>query len=361
MSPASARSLTRLVVEPGRHAYPQAELAAALRDRIAALPDARPLTQMVGFVAQRSGIDTRHLELDLETIDARSDWYRLVNEATLSMARRALLSLCGGDVAELRGLDGLITVSSTFAGFPALSRRLQADLGLDRDALCYDLSGLGCAGPTQGLFLADTLLASGACRRICVVCADAMGTHGESRTHRTLPDVSQVVAHCLASDGAAAMLLDADRPDAGDPPLFTWRACALDTRMWDDALDQNDFTASADNQPLISVGQAIRTRFIEELAPFLTPDALASSMFIHPGGAALMKQMARAYPPLEATVARSSHVLRTHGNVGSASVLFVLADALERGATLSSECRLVALGPGIVSTILTLGKIEVPT
>ena len=157
------------------------------------------------------------------------------------------------------------------------------------------------------------------------------------------------------------MLLDADRPDAGDPPLFTWRACALDTRMWDDALDQNDFTASADNQPLISVGKAIRTRFIEEIAPFLTPDALASSMFIHPGGAALMKQMARAYPPLEATVARSSHVLRTHGNVGSASVLFVLADALERGATLSSECRLVALGPGIVSTILTLGKIEVPT
>ncbi|MEZ4451957.1 MAG: hypothetical protein R3B09_21015 [Nannocystaceae bacterium] len=361
MSPAPARSLRRLVVEPGRYTYPQSELAAALRARVAALPDARPICQMVGFIAQQSGIDARHLEFEVDAIDARTDWYRLVNEATLSMARRALLSLCGGDVAELRRLDGLIAVSSSFAGFPALSRRLQADLGLDPGALCYDLAGLGCAGPTQGLFLADTLLSSGACRRVCVVCVDAMGTHGESRVHQTLPDVSQVVAHCLASDGAAAALLTAEDPDAGEPPVMTWRASAIDTRLWSDALDQNDFTASADNQPLIAVGKAIRTRFLDELAPFLTPEAVASSMFIHPGGAALMTQMAKAYPSLEATVARSSHVLRTHGNVGSASVLFVLADALERDTPLTSECRLLALGPGIVSTLLTLQKVEVPT
>jgi alkylresorcinol/alkylpyrone synthase len=346
------RFLNGLTVVPGRHTLPQADLAARFRERLAQLPGSAEVGRMVGFVYGHSTIEARHLEAPLSDLDSRG-WYRLVNEATETMGRRALDALFteGRRAADC---DGLVAVSSSFAGFPSLTRRLQQSAGFSPDAVCYDLTGLGCAGPTHGLQLADLLVARGACRNVCVLCVDAMATHGESRRHGTVPTMSQLVAHCLASDGAAAALVGAE-PHAST--RLSWRRAELSSRLWENALSENDFTASEDGQPFISVGKAIRTRLLDELRPFLDEAAGAPALF-HPGGAALMRVLADAYPALGDTLALSSGVLRRNGNIGSASVLWVLDAALRERHPLTPTLRLFALGPGIVSTVLRLDGVE---
>ena len=342
--------LKRLVITPGAHTRPQAELARDLRARIADLPGSRQITSVVGFVYERSGIKQRHFEIDLEEIERHDNWYGLVNQATFALGARALEQLFSEEISPA-DCDGLVVVASSYAGFPSLGRRLQARFGLPASAPCFDLTGLGCAGPTHGLYLAHTLLEQGACRDVCVLCVDAMGTHGQSRKHREVPVMSQLVAHCLASDGAAALVLG---KDPGARPLLGYEACSLSSRLWPDSLDLNDFTASEDGQPYISVGSGIRTRLLEECAVAFTPEVLASPLYLHPGGAALMKIIADRFPELRETAALSLSVLAEHGNVGSPSLLWVLDQALARGLPVGPQVHLFALGPGIVSSMLRL-------
>jgi predicted naringenin-chalcone synthase len=167
--------------------------------------------------------------------------------------------------------------------------------------------------------------------------------------------MAQVVAHCLASDGAGAVVLGLD---PGAKPVLSFREARLRNQLWPDSLDQNDFSADAENQPTMAVGKEIRTRLTDELGPLLDATALSEPILFHPGGAALMALMAEKWPALAETIAISSHVLTNHGNLGSPSLLWVLARALELEASVTPRLRLVALGPGIVSTLLLLDGVE---
>lgn len=341
-------SLQQLAVTPGAHDYTQRDMAQRMRARVRDLPQGRPLAQSVGFMYERSGIERRHVEVRLRDLDLRDDWYRVVNEATLSMARRALdqLQQQGWDPQQC---DGLVVVSATHSGFPSLGRRLQEELGLNPELLCHDLAGLGCAGPPQGWHLAHTLLESGQCESVCLVCVDAMGTYSETRKHHSPPSTSQLVAHCLASDGAAAAVLSS-KPG---PALLKYERATFKSRLWSDALDLNDLSADAQGQPLLTVGANIRGRLVNEVTPAI--QALGEDpLLMHPGGVALMEAVRRQWPQRSDSVDVSLGVLREHGNVGAASALWVLADALERGLPVSPRLHLFALGPGIVTTLLTL-------
>jgi predicted naringenin-chalcone synthase len=349
--------IRQLATVAGAHTYAQARLADELHAELEPLGDARAVAQLVRFVYAHSAIVERHLEVPLEEARRRDDWVRLVNEATLSLCLRSLGELFAGEGAPpASACDGLVAVSSSHAGFPGLTRLIQERLGFPLDALTFDLGALGCAGPTQGLYLATTLVATGACRNVCLVCVDAMGTHGAARRHRRAPSMAQVVAHCLASDGGAALVIS---KDPGPRPLLSFRAAMLRNQLWPGALDLNDFTADEDNQPFMSVGKEIRNRIVEELAPTVEdPAARGSPILFHPGGAALMKLLAERWPELADSIALSCAVLAQHGNLGSSSLLWVLAEAMARRETLAPRLRLAALGPGIVSTLLTLEGVE---
>lgn len=346
--------LQRLATAHGAFAHAQADLAEAFRASLDQLEGGQRVAQMVGFVSEHSAIRTRYIEIPDAALDDRRDWYRLVNEANEAMATRVLRGLFQ-DGAEAARCDGFIVVSSSYSGFPSLSRRLVEPLGLPLDALCFDLAGLGCAGPTQALALAHGLLEQGRCRSVCMLCVDAMGTFARCRRHRRAPTMSQVVAHALASDGAAALIVSRD---PGDQPLLCFERSRVDSRLWPGSLDQNDLTADEYNEPLLSVGKDIRTRIGVEIDRVLDGEALGEPLLLHPGGAALMRLLAERHPQLGPTVDLSMSVLAGHGNLGASSLLWVLQAALRNKVRLSPRLRLLALGPGIVTTCLRLDGVK---
>ena len=336
----------------GAQTIDQGQLALRMDAALAECGAPSRLRQQAVFVHQRAGVARRHFELPLDESAQRRDWFRATNEASERLARRALEAL---EPSVLRSCDGLICVSSSHAGFPSLSRVLQDGFGLDRSMVCFDLAGLGCAGPTHGLFLADTLVGQGVCDAVCVLCVDVMGTQSLLRRHFAVPTLAQVVAHCLASDAAGAVVV---RREPWPGAALDYDGAALRSELWPDSLDQNDLNACEHNEPFLAVGKAIRTRLTQEVEPLL--EALGESRFLlHPGGKALMTALGAARPDLGDSIAIASDVLENHGNVGAASLIWVLGRALERRAALTSRLTLFALGPGIVTTALTLDGVGV--
>jgi alkylresorcinol/alkylpyrone synthase len=348
----------RVTVERGAHAVGQLELGARLALQIERTADGGArAAQLAAFVHERSGIAERTFELPLDVVDRRTDWYLLVNEATESLSRRTLEKLFAADPGA-RDADALVVVTSSYAGFPALSRRLQAALELPLDLACFDLSGLGCAGATQGWLFAHALLSAGQARRVSLLLVDVMGTFAQSRRHRTAPSMEQLVAHCLASDGAAALSLSlSTEPEPTIDCFLSYMDAGLASRLWPCSLHLNDLTADRENAPFLAVGGEIRVRLMGELAA-LGIGAGGEPVFFHPGGAALMGALRDGHPELSETAALSASVLEESGNVGSASAVWVLERALARGMAVTPRFRLVALGPGIVTTVLTVDGVE---
>ena len=191
-----------LVTEPGRHTVAQEDLAQAFRERLGELPDPEGQGRLVGFIAAQSEIRQRYVEAEPRGHAGRADWIGLVNRCTERLARRTLEKLASVDPQGLAEMDALVVVSSSTVGFPSLSRRLQ----VAPDVVGFDLTGLGCAGPPQAIPVAVGLLKQGY-RQVGLVFVDAMATWAQGARFSHVPAVNEMVAHLLASDGAAAMLL----------------------------------------------------------------------------------------------------------------------------------------------------------
>ncbi len=340
-------------LSPGAHALPQTDLAEILHEKLKDLDDPDEVCQLVRFVHERSGIHQRYFEIHPDEAAKRKDWVKMVSQATLSIVERSLEKLFSSDL-HAQDCDALIIASSSFNGFPSMSRIVQQRFGFPADVLCYDLTGLGCAGPTHAIYLATMLINTHGCRNVCVVCAEAMATQSAARHHANAPSFEQLVAHCLPSDGGGAMLLGVE---SSDEALLRFETASLRTRQWENTIDQNDFGADEENQPFMAVGKDIRNQIGGELGKLFTEQNLEEPIILHPGGRALMERVAQDYPVLEKVTGRSCDVLIKHGNVGSASLMFVFNEALLQGASLAPRLQFFALAPGIVSTLLCLENV----
>jgi predicted naringenin-chalcone synthase len=79
---------------------------------------------------------------------------------------------------------------------------------------------------------------------------------------------------------------------------------------------------------------------------------------VHPGGRAILDRAQDALELPDGAVASSRAVLRDHGNMSSATVLFVLRDAVEQGLAPGSPVAAVAFGPGLTVESARLTAVE---
>ncbi len=372
--------LQQLVTLHGLHSYSQTKLSADMCEKVSRFelpeidakqghlkrsalmalaatlsnPTTKSLTQMVQFLYEHSEINNRHFEISLDEQNSRRDWYNIINQATFSMGKRVLEKLFANGT-NASDCDGLIVVSSTYSGFPSLGRQLQEKFKFPLEAVCYDLNASGCAGAPQGIYLANMLLQSGRCNSVCIVCVDAMGTYGQVGEFSAAPPISRIVANCLASDGAAAIVLS-KKP--GPNPILSYKNCNLSTRLWPESAHLNILSVDESNQPYVSVGKDIQTRLLGELEIMLNESMLNSPVFLHPGGIALMRLVREKYPQLAASTSISVAELEDTGNIGSPSVLLVFKKALDENATITPCFRLIAFGPGKFTAILLIDGVQ---
>ena len=139
------------------------------------------------------GLGTRHI------VDERTSLSDLLVSATENLFASVPI-----DRAEV---DALIIVSTSHDfHYPATACVVQGRLGLSEECSCFDMAGLGCSAYVHGLWLAHSLIASGAAHKCLVLSGDLTSTHSDKRNRNS---------NMLFGDAGTATLVeetDEERP-----------------------------------------------------------------------------------------------------------------------------------------------------
>lgn len=327
----------------------------AVRDLFTGQPDLGRLgRRLVPAAFDVSAVDHRHTVLDeLDTArpggafrdDAgllcspstgeRNDRYRELAPDLFVRAAR--------DAVERAGVDPLaithvVTVSCTGFTQPGPDLDVVRELGLRPSVFRQHVGFMGCCAAFPALRIAAAFSAADPAATVLVVCAELCTLHV-----RASDDPDQIVANSVFGDGAAAAVV-AD----GGPGL---RLDAFTTAVVPDSGREMAWNIGDEGFEMVlsgAVPKLVGSAVAEAVAPLLSgPATTVPTWAVHPGGRAILDRTQDALGLPDEALAASRAVLRDHGNMSSATVLFVLRQALDDGLVDGSDVVALAFGPGL--------------
>jgi alkylresorcinol/alkylpyrone synthase len=295
-------------------------------------------------------IETRHSCVPIEwylephSFAERNDLF--LEHAVAVLAEAAAKAL---DQAELAAgdVDAIVVVCTTGIATPALDARLMNVLPFRPDVRRLPVFGLGCAGGVVGLARAADLARAHPGERVLLLVVElcALTFRAQDRSK------SNLVATALFGDGAAAAVITC-RDDARGPALGASRE-----HTWPDSLDVMGWDVADDGLKVV-FSRDIPTLVQEDFRPvatrFLADNGLAAAdvggFVCHPGGAKVIDALESCFGLEAGSLTHTRDVLRDHGNMSAATVLFVLKAVLDDGVT--GPLLLTTLGPGFTAGLM---------
>ena len=260
----------------------------------------------------------------------------------------------------------LVTCSCTGFASPGVDIEILDELGLSSAIARTHVGFMGCHGAFNALRVASAFTTAAADAVVLVVCVELCSLHFQYGNHD-----DHVVANSLFADGAAAAICrsaeaitsDHGASDAhhkvvalaghGSPPASRpWRLRRQSSRVLPGSqremgwiIGDHGFEMSLSAR----VPDLIATHLQPAVAAFLAESGLAAedvaTWAVHPGGPRILTAVEEALSlPADALVV-SRGVLTEHGNMSSATILFVLERLRASGA--SGPCVALAFGPGL--------------
>lgn len=358
----------------------------AVRDVFAGQPGISRLTKrLVTASFDGSGIETRHTvltELDL-TADApdpqfydRESGALLVpgtkarNETYAREADRLFVAAAQGAIAAdpditASDITHVVTVSCTGFHAPGPDYAIVRGLGLSDAVQRYHLGFMGCYAAMPALRAATQFCLADPTAVVLVVSVELCTLH-----LRSSDDPDTIIASSLFSDGAAAALVTA-RSFEADVPAFSLDG--FHTAIVPDGKDDMAWTIGDSGFEMVlstAVPQLIGENIDEALRPlWAAEDALVEAFddgrigaavqhwAIHPGGRSILDRVQGRLQLSDGQLHPAREVLRTCGNMSSATVLFVLQRILDDPDALAGQrVAAMAFGPGLTaeSAMLTV-------
>jgi predicted naringenin-chalcone synthase len=244
----------------------------------------------------------------------------------------------------------LITVSCTGFQAPGVDLELICQLGLDAGVQRTHVGFMGCHGALNGLRVAQAFVEADAEAVVLLCCVELCSLHLYYGW-----DPEKVVANALFADGAAALVATARpaQPEPGLHLLVTGSTVIPDTAdlMHWQIGDQGFEMGLSPRVPEAVAGQ-LRPWLERWLQPRGHRLADIASWAVHPGGPRILQVCGAALGLEPHQLAVSQAVLQEHGNMSSATVLFIL-DRLRRAAA-PGPCLGLAFGPGLCAEVALL-------
>ncbi len=254
-----------------------------------------------------------------------------------TLAARAARGALAAAALRARDIDHLVLVTCTGLVAPGPDVALVERLGLRRDVERTVIGFMGCHGAFNGLRVARAAARDG--RRALLVCVELCSLHVQ-------PDGSRdaLVSAALFGDGAAAAVIG--RESRARPALVRLGRGA--SRIEPDGGDHMAWEIG-DHGFRMRLSSYVPRLLAADLASFVTPLAAGgevASWCVHPGGPAILAQVEGVLGLRRGGLAASRAALRAHGNLSSATVLFVLARELPRLAE-GERGVMLGFGPGL--------------
>lgn len=242
----------------------------------------------------------------------------------------------------------LVTCSCTGFANPGVDLELVRQLGLPDRVTRVHVGFMGCHGAFNALAVADAFATADPEAVVLVVCVELCSLHfqyGRRSDH--------VVANSIFADGAAAMVAAGSAAGRRDG---SWRMRGQASRVLPDSADQMGWLIG-DHGFEMSLSARVPDAIADHL-PGIVDDALAdcsltrdtiAAWAVHPGGPRVLASVAAALQLPAQALAPSHAVLAEHGNMSSATILFILERMIRAGAR--GPCLAMAFGPGLTAEL----------
>jgi predicted naringenin-chalcone synthase len=334
--------LTGLATATPPLCLPQAETA----DRLGALwrLDGEDLDRWHRIVAG-TAIETRYGVMPLEQVPALSTQARMeaYERNAPALAREAADGALRRAGIEPADVTDLIVVSCTGFSAPGLDVALVKDLGLRPTVRRVMVGFMGCFGAIIGLRTAAAMCCSDPDGVALVMCLELCSLH--LRSDRS---AQNQVASALFADGAAAAVVVAPGMSGGQSSGRALGRVTLgrgrllpegrDWMTW--RITDAGFAMTLSRDVPAALRRSIGS-IVDEVCP-CRPDCFV----VHPGGAGILDAVDDGLGLGGGCgVEVSREVLRRYGNMSSATLLFVLQEALQQGYR--PPALLLAFGPGL--------------
>ncbi|GJN11832.1 hypothetical protein PR202_ga30059 [Eleusine coracana subsp. coracana] len=295
----------------------------------------------------------------MPSLDSRIDIVATAVPKLAEAAARKAIAEWGRPTSDITHL-----IFSTYSGCRAPSADLQLASLLDlRPTVSRTILSLhGCYGGGRALQLAKELAENNRGARVLVACSEI------TLVCFSEPDGGNLIGHAISGDGAGAVIVGAGPYTSDERPLFEMVAATQMTiPRTEHALGMQVAGSGIDFHLAIQVptllGQSIEECLIGSFRSVLGDAAdnfTWNDLFwaVHPGGRPILDNIETVLKLEPGKLAASRNVLREHGNMSGATIVFVL-DELRRRKKEEGDHRLpewgalMAFGPGItVETIV---------
>lgn len=287
----------------------------------------------------------RSIELSLEAIDC------CINHHLLS------------EKIPYEAIDLIVFVSSTGISTPSIDTYLINKRSFKEDIVRMPLWGLGCGGGAMGLSRAAEWLKLYPTKTALVICAELCSLTFQQDDLST----SNIVGTALFGDGVAATLLVGEQSTyVKNLPKNKLKIEEVNSLMQKKTLEimgwniTNDGFEVVFSKEIPRLVQSIWQKHVEQFLSSMNIKKDELHCFVaHPGGRKVLEEMEKVFAEQANLFDHSYHVLKYHGNMSSATVLYVLKNYFEATTkTIHEEEKewalLSALGPGFCSELLAM-------
>lgn len=258
-------------------------------------------------------------------------------------------------------VDLIVFVSSTGITTPSLDAYIMNERPFREDVTRMPLWGLGCAGGAMGLGRAFEWLKLHKDKTALVVCCELCSLTLQLNDTST----SNIVGTALFGDGVAATLLIGE--DSEYTKYVSQIALSIQqthSYLKKGTTDVMGWKVGKNGLHVIfskQIPKLIKSLWKEHVEVFLGRFGLTikeiDTFIAHPGGRKVLEEMETSCHIPNEKISYSYEVLRNHGNISSATVIYVLKKWLEEKGDhpLHQPFGLLsALGPGFSSELLLL-------
>lgn len=281
---------------------------------------------------------------------------RAYAEASASMAVSAARAALDSAHADRSRITHLVTASCTGFAAPGFDQDIIRELGLPASVRRTHIGFMGCHAAVNALAVASAFAESSPGAKVLLACSEVCTVHFHSSVR-----VDRVVANILFADGAAAALVAAPPADDGGvrglasgPTALRFASTIIPdsagAMAWHVGDHGFEMTLGADVPDRIA---AALPRWVDaELAAAGLCRSDVGGWAIHPGGPRVIDAVIASLGLKPRAGDASRAVLRRHGNMSSATILFILEELRRSGAPRPWVA--MAFGPGLAGEMAIL-------
>ncbi|MEM7297545.1 MAG: type III polyketide synthase [Bacteroidota bacterium] len=259
-----------------------------------------------------------------------------------SDAAQSAIDQCGINPEEF---THLIAVSCTGMYAPGLDIELIERLGLKTDTQRTSINFMGCYAAFNALKAASNIVNSDSEAKVLVVCVELCSIHLQDKK-----DDENILANAIFGDGAAALIITSDKGDRSLEMTGFFSDLALhgkDEMGWYIGDYGFEMRLGANVPHVISEGiSELTQRLLDKIDLDLSDiDYFA----IHPGGKRIVEVIEEQLAIPKEQNSFSREILRTHGNMSSPTVLFVMKSIVDSLTKSDDQKHILsfAFGPGL--------------